>query len=157
MLTSAKPRLLIIEDDEALRTQLKWSLADEYEVAVAESREEALALFKGNRPQVVTLDLGLPPQPNGVTEGFQTLAEILREDESTKVIMMTGRAERIYAIEAIGQGAYDFFCKPIQLEELQVVLRRACHVFQIEQEKRALERESNAAPFEGIIGTSPKM
>jgi two-component system NtrC family response regulator len=153
----AKPRLLIVEDDVELRAQLKWALAGEYDVALAENRQEAVEALRSKRPAVVTLDLGLPPNPNGVTEGFNTLNEILQEQASTKVIVMTGREERIHALNAVGEGAYDFFPKPIQIEELQIVLRRAFHLARLEQEKRALDRELSSEDFEGILGTSPKM
>src|SRR5512134_611274 len=103
------PKLLLVDDDEELCRQMRWALAEDYHVFVAADRQNALDIFKRERPAVVTLDLGLPPDPHGVTEGFRTLHDILHEDAETKVIVITGREERRHACEAVGQGAYDFF------------------------------------------------
>jgi two-component system NtrC family response regulator len=106
---------------------------------------------------VVTLDLGLPPQPRDMEEGFRTLSDILQEDTDAKIIVITGRDGREYALQAIGQGAYDFFRKPIELEELKVILRRAVHVYQLEQEHRALQQRLYSQAFEEMLGTSVQM
>jgi two-component system NtrC family response regulator len=151
------PKLLIVDDDEEIRTQMKWALAREYEVFVAEDRQSALQVFNTERPAVVTLDLGLPPHPRDMEEGFRTLSDILQEDTDAKVIVITGRDGREYALQAIGQGAYDFFRKPIQLDELKVILRRALHVYQLEQEHRALQQRLYSQAFEEMLGTSPQM
>jgi two-component system NtrC family response regulator len=152
-----KPKLLIVDDDEEIRTQMKWALAQEYEVGVAADRLSALKVFHAERPAVVTLDLGLPPHPRDMEEGLRTLSEILQEDTDAKVIVITGRDGREYALQAIGQGAYDFFRKPIQLDELKVILRRALHVYQLEQEHRALQQRLYSQAFEEMLGTSPQM
>ena len=152
-----KQRLLIVDDDEDLRTQMKWALAKDYEVTLAEDRETALAALAAKRPAVVTLDLGLPPQPAGVEEGFAILDEIINGFGQTKVIIITGRGEKEHALRAVEQGAYDFFYKPIQLDELKVVLRRAYHLAQLEREQRALKSRLSGYTFEGMLGTSPKM
>lgn len=152
-----KQRLLIVDDDEDLRTQMKWALAKDYEVTLAEDRETALAAMAAKRPAVVTLDLGLPPQPAGVEEGFAILDEIINGFGQTKVIIITGRGEKEHALRAVEQGAYDFFYKPIQLDELKVVLRRAYHLAQLEREQRALKSRLSGYTFEGMLGTSQKM
>jgi two-component system NtrC family response regulator len=152
-----KPKILIVEDDAEIRAQMKWALAQNYEVLVAEERQSALAAFKTERPSVVTLDLGLPPHPREVEEGFYTLADILQEDADAKVIVITGRDGREHALRAIGQGAYDFLRKPIQIDELEVIIRRALHVYQLEQEHRALQQRLNGETFEGMLGSSPQM
>ena len=157
MKSSGKQKLLIIEDDEDLRTQMKWALAQDYEVLLAEDRPSAAAAMKKEKPAVVTLDLGLPPLPAGVEEGFAVLDEILNEYGQTKVIIVTGRSERENALRAVGKGAYDFFYKPIQLDELKVVLGRAFHLSQLEGEQRALQRRLSGSAFEGILGTCTKM
>ena len=118
-----KPKLLIVDDDAEIRTQMKWAFAQDYNVFVAEDRPSALTVFTEQHPAVITLDLGLPPHPRGVEEGIQTLSDILQEDASAKVIVITGREERDHALTAIGQGAYDFFRKPIQVEELKVIIQ----------------------------------
>ena len=152
-----KPKLLVVEDDPDLRTQMKWALAVNYEVFLAEDRSSALEVLKSERPTVVTLDLGLPPHPAGVEEGFLALADMLEQDSLAKVIIITGQGEKDNALEAIGQGAYDFFCKPIQIEELQIVLNRAFHLSRLEHEHRELQQHLREEWFEGMLGTSPQM
>jgi two-component system NtrC family response regulator len=152
-----KPKLLIIEDDEELSTQMKWALSQDYNITIAGDRESAVSIFRKEAPLVVTLDLGLPPQPADVEEGFNTLADILNRDNTTKVIIITGRGEKENALQAIAQGAYDFFYKPIQVDELKVVLRRAFHVSQLEREQRALKQRLSIDTFEHMLGICVKM
>ncbi len=152
-----KPKILIVEDDEEIRMQMKWALTHAYEVYVAEERQRALEIFKAEHPAVVTLDLGLPPHPREVEEGFHALGDILQEDASAKVIVITGRDEREHALRAIGQGAYDFLRKPVQLDELEVIIHRALHVYQLEHEHRALQQHLRADVFEGMLGSSSQM
>jgi len=152
-----KPKLLIVEDDEDLRTQMKWSLAQDYEVFQAEDRPSALEVLSKEKLPVVTLDLGLPPHPEGVEEGFLALAEMIEQDSLAKVIIITGQGEKENALKAIGQGAYDFFCKPIQINELKVVLSRAFHLSQLEMENRELQQQLREKWFEGMLGTGPRM
>jgi two-component system NtrC family response regulator len=153
---SAKPRLLVVDDDEDLRGQMRWALADEFEISLAGSRDEALSRAREERPAVVTLDLGLPPHPGGVEEGFAALEELRAADAEVKVVVITGREDRAHALRAIDQGAYDFFVKPIDVEELKVVLRRALKLNALERENREL-RQQTASAFEGMLGTSPRM
>jgi len=133
------PRVLIVEDDDFVRGQMKWALAAQYEVLLAEDRLSALDLFRKERPALVTLDLGLPPAANDVREGFLALSEMLEADPLVKVVVTTGQGERANALAAIGQGAYDFFCKPVDLEALRVVLGRALYVYQLECEHREVQ------------------
>ncbi len=154
---SGKQKLLIVDDDEDLRTQMKWALAQDYEILLAEDRLSTAAVMMKEKPAVVTLDLGLPPLPAGVEEGFAVLDEILNEYGQTKVIIITGRGEKENALRAVEKGAYDFFYKPIQLDELKIVLRRAFHLSQIEGEQRALQRQLSADTFEGMLGICKKM
>jgi len=152
-----KPKLLIIEDDEELRTQMKWALSQDYNIITAGDRESSVNIFRKESPLVVTLDLGLPPQPTGVKEGFNTLTDILNKDNTTKIIIITGKEDKENALQAIAQGAYDFFFKPIQVDELKVVLRRAFHVSQLEREQRALQKRLSMDSFEDMLGTCEKM
>jgi len=152
-----KPKLLIVEDNESIRTQMKWALAQDYQVLAAGDRTEAMKFVLQENPAVMTLDLGLPPDPDGVQEGFQTLSDVLEKDVLTKVIIITGRTEKEHALKAVEQGAYDFFCKPIEIEELKVVLRRALHVHNLECEQRELRQSSEAEAFEEILGSSKQM
>ncbi len=152
-----KPRLLIVEDDESIRTQMKWALMQDYEVFLAEDRTGALDLLRLEKPTVVTLDLGLPPNPADVTEGFAALADILAEDNLVKVIIITGQGEKDNALKAVAEGAYDFFIKPIQLDELKVVIRRAFYVSHLERENRVLQQQGAGQPFAEMLGRSPQM
>ncbi len=153
----AKPKLLIVDDDENIRTQMKWALAREYAVVLAEDRQSALEAVRKEHPAVVTLDLGLPPSPGSVEEGMLTLSGMLEHDPLIKVIVITGQTERSNALQAIGQGAYDFLCKPVEVEDLQGILRRAFYVAQLERENRVMQRQSTADLFEGMMGTSALM
>ncbi|NLD79682.1 MAG: PEP-CTERM-box response regulator transcription factor [Smithella sp.] len=136
---------------------MKWALTGDYDIYLAEDRPSAIALINKEQPAVITLDLGLPPNPAGVEEGFAVLDHILDEYGHTKVIIITGRSEKEHALRAVGKGAYDFFYKPIELDELKVVLKRAFHVSQLEQEQRDLRQRLSGDTFEGMIGTSSKM
>ncbi|HEY7923833.1 MAG TPA: PEP-CTERM-box response regulator transcription factor [Vicinamibacteria bacterium] len=153
---NSKPRLLVVDDDADLRGQMRWALADEFEVSLAGDREEALARARDDQPAVITLDLGLPPHPGGVEEGFATLEALRLADAAAKVVVITGREERAHALRAVDQGAYDFFVKPIDVEELKVVLRRALKLHALERENREL-RQQTASDFEGMLGTSSRM
>lgn len=152
-----KVKLLIVDDDTDISSQMKWGLMGDYDVFVAEDRPGALDIFKKECPAVVTLDLGLPPQAGGVEEGFLALAEMLEHDPLSKVIIITGRDEKEHALAGIGGGAYDFLTKPIQLDELQVIIRRAIHVSRLEHEHSELQKQLGGESFEGMLGTSPQM
>jgi len=152
-----KPKVLIVDDDDEVRTQMKWALSSDYEVSLAEDRQKALDLLNRNRPNVVTLDLGLPPSPGDTTEGFLALADMLQLDPLLKVLVITGQNERKNGMEAIGQGAYDFFSKPVKVEDLKIVLERAIHVQNLERERRDLFEKDRFDAFEGMIGSSAQM
>ena len=134
-------RIMIIEDNEDVRTYLARELRGEYEVLTAGSRQEAVSLFKIHMPKVVTLDLGLPPDEDGTAEGFLCLNEILHIAPHTKVITITGSLEREHACWAVMNGAYDYYCKPIDLMELKIILRHAFNLAGIEQEGAVLKTE----------------
>src|SRR5436190_8079119 len=156
-LNNMKHKLLIIDDDEAIRTQMKWALNQDYDIDFAEDRRGALQAFEANAPAVTLLDLGLPPRPNESDEGLAALSEILAVDSSAKVIIISGQSEKQNAIEAVGAGAYDFLCKPVDMEELRLLLRRSIHVVQLEKEYRELQQSRRADVFEDMLGTSPQM
>ena len=156
-MSDSKPKLLIVEDDPSISTQMKWALMDAYEVFLAEDRPKALDVFKKEKPEIVTLDLGLPPAPGESEEGFLALQEILEQDALAKVIVITGQGEKPNALEAIGKGAYDFFCKPIQIDELKIVLGRAEYVSRLERERRDLQGNLMEDSFEGMLGNSLQM
>ncbi len=153
-----KPKLLIIEDDESIRSQMRWALNQDYDVFLAQDRNGALEIISKEKPSIITLDLGLPPYPEDTREGFAVLSEILSRDSFAKIVVITGRGERDHALRAIGQGAYDFFSKPIQIEELNIVLRRAGYVSQIERDYHELQqRYASNQIFEGMFGTSSEI
>jgi two-component system NtrC family response regulator len=152
----SKERLLIVEDDPGLQSQLKWSFED-FDVAVAENREGALAHLRRLEPAVVTLDLGLPPDPGGVSEGFALLEEMLSLAPDTKVIVVTGHNDRTNAMRAIAMGAYDFYEKPIDPDMLGITIKRATRLYQIEQENRRLQTTHGESALEGLIASSPEM
>ncbi|WP_394268875.1 PEP-CTERM-box response regulator transcription factor [Qipengyuania sp.] len=132
-----KPRLLVVEDDEGLQAQLRWAYED-YEVLSAHNREQALALLRAEEPAVVTLDLGLPPDPDGTSEGFAVLDAIMDLKPDTKVVVASGHEARESALDAIGRGAYDFYKKPVDIDELGLIVRRAFALHRIEAENRRL-------------------
>ncbi len=135
------PKLLIVEDDPGLQKQLRWAYED-YRIFTAGTREEAINLLRAEEPDVVTLDLGLPPDPDGVSEGFRTLEEILALKPDTKVVVASGHGARESALRAIASGAYDFYQKPIDIDELGLIVRRAFHVRALEIENARLANVS---------------
>ncbi len=149
-------KLLIVEDDPGLQGQLRWSF-EGFEIEVAEDRATALAQLRRFEPGIVTLDLGLPPDPGGTSEGFATLEEILALVPDTKVIVVTGHNDRNNAVRAIGLGAYDFYEKPIDPDLLNLVLERAARLYHLEQQNRQLEQQQAAMPLDGLIAASPEM
>src|SRR5688572_16725754 len=153
---SDKPRLLVVEDDVGLQKQLRWSF-DEYEVLIAGSREEALAQIRRFEPPVVLQDLGLPPDAEGVAEGFATLKEILSLAPHTRVIVITGNADRDNAVRAVSLGAYDFYQKPLDPDVLRLIVGRAFQLHALEAQNRMLLQAQVRSPFEGFIATDDAM
>jgi two-component system, NtrC family, response regulator len=145
-----RAKLLIVEDDEGLQRQLRWAY-DDYEVLVASDRDAAINLLRSEEPPVVTLDLGLPPDPNGVTEGFATLETILSLKPETKVIVASGHGARESALRAIASGAYDFYQKPVDIDQLGLIVRRAFQLHGIETENRKLEEK--VGEDQKVLGT----
>ena len=149
-MTNPKQKLLIIEDDPGLQKQLRWSF-DAYDVVVAGDREAALAQIRRHEPAVVTMDLGLPPDPDGATEGLATLQQILALAPETRVIVLTGNQDRENAVKAIAMGAYDFHQKPCDQEVLGLVLKRAFFLHALQQENRRMQQSQADSPTAGII------
>ena len=156
--TASLPKLLIVEDDEGLQAQLKWAYED-FEVLIAGDRDSALALLRSEEPAVVTLDLGLPPDPDGTSEGFAVLDAIMELRPQTKVIVASGHGARESALQAIERGAYDFYQKPVDIEALGLIVRRALNLAEIEAENRKLASragEENTV-LGGLITSAPEM
>src|SRR6476661_8898960 len=149
------PVLLVVEDDEGLQRQLKWAY-EGYEVVCATDRQTAIEALRAHEPAVVTLDLGLPPDPDGTDEGFATLAEILKLKPGTKVIVATGHGARESATRAVAMGAYDFYKKPVDIDELGLIVARAFHLHEIEEDNRRPEC-GGASVLGSIITAAPEM
>lgn len=154
----ALPKLLIVEDDEGMQRQLRWAYPD-YEVVVVGDRQAAIDAVRALEPDVVTLDLGLPPDADGVTEGFATLEAILSLKPDTKIIIASGHGERSSALRAIAGGAYDFYQKPVDIDELGMIVKRAFHLHAIEDENRRLASVTpqGATVLGGMITAAPEM
>ena len=155
-MSQSKGILLIVEDDPGLQKQLKWSF-DGYEVLVASDREAAIAMVRRHEPAVATVDLGLPPDPDGASEGLATLEAILSLAPDTKIIMVTGNQDRANAVKAIGFGAYDFYQKPVDPEILGLIVERAFRLHDLQQENRRLALRQTDSPVSGIITNDPMM
>ena len=152
-------KLLITDDSDEIRTQMKWGFSKEYDVILAKDGKESLALFTKYMPRVTILDLGLPPHENGTEEGFRCLQQMFWLNPAAKVIVLTGNDQRENALKAIEMGAYDFYQKPANLDELRVIVRRAFHLSSIEEQNRSLHHalEQQTSPVGGIIGHCAEM
>ena len=155
-MSSIKETLLLVEDDPGLQKQVRWSL-DEYDVQIAGDRESALSQVRRFEPAVVILDLGLPPDENGASEGLATLEQILMLSPATKVIVVTGNQDMSNAVRAIGSGAYDFYQKPFESKMLALIVGRALRLHKLEQENCRLRMRQQDAPMQGIITSDQQM
>jgi two-component system NtrC family response regulator len=151
------PKLLIVDDDEEICAQMKWALSNNYQVVLAGDRESALRAFQADHPLVVLLDMGLPPRPADPEEGLAALSELIALDRLVKIIVITGQSEKGIGLRAIGGGAYDFMAKPVEMEELKLLLKRAFHVAQLECELREMQQAARSNVFEGMLSTSAVM
>ncbi|MFI5445898.1 PEP-CTERM-box response regulator transcription factor [Polaromonas sp. UC242_47] len=156
-MTSETPRsLLIVEDDLALQKQIKWSL-DLFDSVTAHDRESALLQLRKSAPAVVTMDLGLPPDADGVSEGFRLLEQILTFDPDSKVIVLTGQNDQANALRAVAMGAYDFFAKPFEPELLNLTVERAFRLFELQSENRRLQQSYRPDALSGLTTRDPEM
>lgn len=152
----AQPKLLIVEDDEGLCSQYRWAFPG-FDVVITQSRSQALAAVRKDNPAVALMDLGLPPDPDGVSEGFATLEETLRMAPHTKVIVVTGNGERRNALKAVASGAYDFCEKPVDLAVLRTIIDRGLNLHRLEDENRRLAAAPTRSPIERIVTASTSM
>lgn len=155
-MTKNARKLLVVEDDPGLQNQLRWAF-EGYEVMTVGDRPSALEQIRTYQPAVVTLDLGLPPDPDGASEGLATLQDILRAAPHTKVIVVTGNDDRKNALRAVSLGAYDFFSKPIDVELLNFLANRAYQMYELESENRQFQKTRQQSPLEGIVANSKCM
>jgi len=154
--SKSQPQLLVVEDDPGLQKQLKWAFSG-HEVVLAGDRKEAVEAVRRVRPSVVTLDLGLPPDEANAGEGLAALEQILSLAPATKVIVVTGNDDRDNALRAVAVGAYDYYQKPVDADELALIVQRAQHLYELEQENRRLAEQRRGAALEGVIASSPAM
>ena len=155
-MTEPTRKLLVVDDDDGIRRQLRWAF-DKFEVLAAGDRSSAMETVRRFAPPVVLLDLGLPPDPHGPTEGLATLDTIMSEAPATKVIVMSGQTQREYAVQAVARGGYDFYQKPIEVDTLSMIVDRAYHVFSLEEENRRLISGMASSPIPGLITTNAEM
>jgi len=155
-LSNTERKILVVEDDAGIRKQVRWAF-DDYEVVEASDREEAIARLRRHEPAVVTLDLGLPPDAGGASEGLATLQQILELAPRTRVIVITGNEDRQHAVEAVGLGAHDFYQKPLDPDLLRIIVERTFRLYELEQENRRLAEQQSRSPMAEIIGASPAM
>ena len=155
-MTEQGRKLLIVEDDPGLLSQLKWCF-EGYEVVTAEDRNTAIAELRRHEPLVVLQDLGLPPNPEGVDEGLATLQDLLTLSPHTKVIVVTGHGDQENALKSVALGAYDFYQKPVDTDTLQLLVERAFNISELERENRRLQNLASESPLDGIIAASEGM
>ena len=156
--TTPHGRVLVVEDQEGIRTQLRWGLATHFEVVPAENSDGALQALKAGRFDAATLDLGLPPDPDGSTEGLRLLEEFLAADPAMKVIVLTGNSDHENALRAVQLGAYDYYLKPVKLTELRLILERACNLSRLDREVFGdVDISATPAGNEEILGDGPAM
>jgi len=153
--TTSKPILLIVEDDAGLQSQLRWHF-DQYETIVADNRQDAIAALRLHEASVIIQDLGLPPDEDGVDEGFKCIQDILRISPNSKVIVMTGKTDRDNALRAVAMGAYDFYQKPVEPNTLDLIVQRAFHIFELEDYNRRISL-SQQEPLEGLLTNDPQL
>lgn len=153
--TASKPILLIVEDDTGLQSQLRWHF-DQYETVIAENRQDAIAALRLHEASVVIQDLGLPPDEDGVDEGFKCIQDMLRIAPNSKIIVMTGKTDRDNALRAVAMGAYDFYQKPVDPNTLDLIVQRAFHIYELEEYNRRLSL-TQQEPLEGLITNDPQL
>jgi two-component system NtrC family response regulator len=152
----AKRKLLVVEDDPGLQKQLRWAL-DAYEVVFAADRETALTQLRRHQPAVLTMDLGLPPEPDGASEGLALLQQVLVIAPEVKAIVLTGNQDHAHAMKAISLGAYDFHQKPLAPDVLRLVVERAFFLHSVQEENRRMLQTEADSPLAGIITRDPGM
>jgi len=151
-------RVLVVDDEDGIRTQLRWGLGDQFQVVVVATTDEARQAVQKERFDAVTLDLGLPPDPNGPSEGLRLLEEFLAHDPAMKIIVLTGNTDRENAVRAVQLGAYDYYLKPVDLAEVSAILQRACRLSRLDREALGVPSASLSAPSAGeIIGETAVM
>ena len=153
---SERTPLLIVEDDPALQKQMAWAF-EAYEPVSASDRESALAQIRRHRPAVVTMDLGLPPQPDDPSEGFRLLEAVLSDAPDTKVIVLTGQNDHANALKAIALGAYDFYAKPFEPDLLALMIERAYRLHELQAENRTLQSGRRSGPLSEVLTRDPGM
>lgn len=156
MSAAKRPQVLIVEDDLALQKQIKWAL-DRFETVTAHDRDGALAQFRRAAAPVVTMDLGLPPDADAVSEGFALLEALLGVDPAVKVIVLSGQSDRANACRAVELGAYDFLAKPLEADLLNMTVERALRVYELQAENARLRALAPGEALAGLITRDEQM
>ena len=151
------PKILVVDDDEQILKQIRWALTDQYELFTASDRVTALEIARREKILVVLLDLGLPPQPREATEGLLVLEELLYVSPLAKVLIVSGNSERANAVRAVEKGAYDFFPKPLEIDQLKIVLGRVCRRLELELESTSRPSDEKEMLIEDFVGSSPQI
>lgn len=155
-MTNEKRTILVVEDDPGIQSQMRWAL-DDFDTHVAGLRQDAVEIIRKEAPKVIVMDLGLPPDDAGVSEGLATIEAALQIDRATKIIVASGNSERSNAVEAIRLGAYDFYAKPVDIDILKLIIERAFGLYDLELENKRLSASQVTEPFKGVIASSPAM
>ena len=148
-------KLLLVDDDENMLKQLRWALESDYQVLTSSTEREALSLFEKEKPPVVILDLSLDAQSSELG-GMRLLEQILSDEPITRVIIVTGKEDDQNALRAVGLGAFDYYAKPVKLDELKIMIQRAFHIYNLQQRLNQNEQIANAG-FYGMIGNAKCM
>ena len=151
-----KPRILLVDDEDNLLKQMRWGLDADYDVLTASNEDDAMTVFESERPSVVTVDLSLNPEEPSDLGGLRLVERFLTREPATRVIVITGNNDDANALQAVRLGAFDYYCKPIRLEEIKVMVRRAVHTHHIHQRLRS-PSSNFEQQFQGIIGHSKSM
>ena len=149
-------KLLLVDDDEDILKQLRWALESDYQVFTSSMEGEALNLFEREKPPVVILDLSLDPHNSAELGGMRLLEQILSDEPMTRVIVITGKEDDQSALRAVQLGTFDYYDKPVKLDELKVIIQRAFHVHNLQQRINQ-NAQVMGDGFYGMVGSSKRM
>jgi two-component system, NtrC family, response regulator len=152
-----KPKILLVDDEENILKQMRWALEPDYDVFTISDEGEAMSTFEKEKPAVVTLDLSLNPHNPADLGGMRLLEQILSQEPSTRALVVTGNDDEKNALRAVRLGAFDYYAKPIRLEELKVIIRRAFHIHQLQQKVQQNDSTFADGGFHRMVGTSKSM
>jgi len=152
-----KAKVLLVDDEENILEQMSSALEAEYDLFTASNEMEAITTFEREKAAVVTLDLSLKPGNPRDLSGLGLLERILAQEPSTRVIVVTGNNDQTTALQAVRLGAFDYYSKPVRLEDFKVMIQRACHIYRIYQRLHQQSYFGAGNEFHGIVGNSKSM